>query len=305
MSVAVATMTAAVVDAPRVARLAAVPLPDPGPDELLVRVAGCGVCGSNVPVWDGRPWLEYPRAAGDPGHEVWGTLEDGTPVTALSYRGFAEYDVAARDAVVELPHALEGVPFPGEAVGCAVNVFRRAQIAPGATVGVVGVGFLGALVVRLAAEADARVLAFSRRPFAQEVARAQGAAEAMPLEAVSDHAESCDVVVEAAGAQESLDAATRLAATRGRLVVAGYHQDGPRTVDMQAWNWRGLDVINAHERDPAVYVEGISLGVELAARRVIDVGSLVTHTFPLARLDAALGAALERPEGFLKAVVVP
>jgi hypothetical protein len=33
-------------------------------------------------------------------------------------------------------------------------------------------------------------------------------------------------------------------------IVAGYHQDGPRQVNMQLWNWRGLDVINAHERDP-------------------------------------------------------
>ena len=43
--------------------------------------------------------------------------------------------------------------------------------------------------------------------------------------------------------RRNFDELTRV---RGRLVVAGYHQDGPRQVDMQLWNWRGLDVINAH-----------------------------------------------------------
>src|SRR5206468_2070300 len=52
-----------------------------------------------------------------------------------------------------------------------------------------------------------------------------------------------DVVIEATGRQEPLDLAARLVRVRGRLVVAGYHQDGARTVDMQLWNWRGLDVV--------------------------------------------------------------
>jgi threonine dehydrogenase-like Zn-dependent dehydrogenase len=300
-----AVTAAAVVDGPRSARLATVARPAPGPAEVLVQVAGCGVCGSNVPVWQGEPWTAYPLEAGGPGHEVWGTLEDGTSVTALSYRGFAEHDVAAVNAVVTLPAELAGTPFPGEAVGCAVNVFRRAEIRPGDTVAVVGVGFLGALLVRLAADAGARVLAFARRDYALEVARAQGAAEALPLHAAGAYEESCDVVVEAAGVQATLDAATRLVRTRGRLVVAGYHQDAARTVDMQTWNWRGLHIVNAHERDPAVCVDGMRIGVELAARGVLDVASLVTHTFPLARIGDALDAALERPDGFLKAVVVP
>lgn len=66
--------------------------------------------------------------------------------------------------------------------------------------------------------------------------------------------DGCDCVIEATGKQAPLDLASRLPRVRGRLVIAGYHQEGTRTVDMQHWNWRGLDVINAHERDPQVYV---------------------------------------------------
>ena len=66
----------------------------------------------------------------------------------------------------------------------------------------------------------------------------------------------CDRVIEAVGKQWPLDLAAELTRERGRLIVAGYHQDGPRQVNMQLWNWRGLDVINAHERDPEVYMRG-------------------------------------------------
>lgn len=50
----------------------------------------------------------------------------------------------------------------------------------------------------------------------------------------------------------------------GRLVVAGYHQDGPRQVNMQDWNWKGIDVVNAHERDPAVHRQGLREAVAAA-----------------------------------------
>jgi threonine dehydrogenase-like Zn-dependent dehydrogenase len=58
----------------------------------------------------------------------------------------------------------------------------------------------------------------------------------------------CDVVIECTGMQWPLDLAGELTRERGRLVIAGFHQDGPRQVNMFLWNWRGLDVINAHER---------------------------------------------------------
>ena len=66
----------------------------------------------------------------------------------------------------------------------------------------------------------------------------------------------CERVIEAVGKQWPLDLAGELTAEGGRLVIAGYHQDGPRQVNMQLWNWRGLDVINAHERDPAGLCRG-------------------------------------------------
>ena len=113
----------------------------------------------------------------------------------------------------------------------------------------------------------------------------------------------CDVVVEAVGKQWPLDLAGELVREMGRMVIAGYHQDGPRQVSMQQWNWKGLDVINAHEREEAVYVRGIRDAADAVASGVLDPGPLMTHSFPLEGLADALDATRDRPEGFLKALV--
>ena len=111
------------------------------------------------------------------------------------------------------------------------------------------------------------------------------------------------MVIEAIGKQEPLALSAELTRERGRLIIAGYHQDGLRSVNMQLWNWRGLDVINAHERDPQMYTGGIRLAVEAVAGGALDPSPLYTHSFPLAHLGEALDATRDRPEGFLKALV--
>jgi threonine dehydrogenase-like Zn-dependent dehydrogenase len=74
---------------------------------------------------------------------------------------------------------------------------------------------------------------------------------------------------------------------------------------MQLWNWRGLDVNNAHERDPQVYLEGMRAAVYAVATRLLDPAPLYTHRYPLDALDRALDATRERPDGFMKALVLP
>jgi threonine dehydrogenase-like Zn-dependent dehydrogenase len=295
--------------------------PEPDAGQVLLRVAGCGVCASNLGPWTGAPGNAYPFAAGAPGHEVYGRIEQvgagvtglaaGQPVVALSYHGFAQLDVAAADAVVPLPPDLADRRLLGEPLACAVNVHRRAGIASGDVVVIVGVGFLGALLVRLARAAGAaRVLAVSRREQSLAVAADMGAHAAFRYDedvvgivARETGGRMADVVIECTGHQAPLDLAAELTRVRGRMVVAGYHQDGPRTIPMQLWNWRGLDVINAHERDPAVYVSGMAEGVRLVRAGVLDPDPLVTHEFALESINDAFRAAAARPAGFIKAVV--
>jgi 2-desacetyl-2-hydroxyethyl bacteriochlorophyllide A dehydrogenase len=313
---------AAVVTGPGTIEVRETTLEEPGEDDVVVAISGCGVCGSNAPVWQGRPWFEYPLAPGAPGHEAWGTVEavgrgvttlaPGDPVALLTPTAFADVVVAPAHEVVGLPSALAGATFPGEALGCGFNVARRSRFQAGSTVAVVGIGFLGAVVVRLAAAAGAHVIAVARRHDALDVARVMGAAETVVMD---DHhrilaeigeltaGDLCPVVVEATGAQWPLDLAGELTAVGGRLVVAGFHQDGPRSVDMQLWNWRGIDVINAHERDPRVARQGVLDAAASVEAGWFDPSPLYTHQFPLEQAGAALDAMIERPPGFVKALV--
>jgi threonine dehydrogenase-like Zn-dependent dehydrogenase len=319
---AAGTMRAVVVVGPGQARMQVVERPEPGPNQVRIRLEGCGVCASNLTPWAGPEWMRYPTEPGGLGHEGWGVvdavgdgvegLSAGDRVAALSYKAYAEYDVADADAVVPLPAALAGQPFPGEPLGCAMNIFRRSRIEAGQTVAVVGIGFLGAILTRLASDAGARVIAVSRRPFSLDVAREMGAAETVPMDdhdriiaRVKDLTDGvfCDRAIEAVGKQWPLDLSAELTRERGRLIVAGYHQDGPRQVNMWLWNWRGLDVINAHERDPGVYIQGIREAAEAVASGRLDPRPLYTHAFPLDRLGEALDATRDRPDGFLKALV--
>jgi threonine dehydrogenase-like Zn-dependent dehydrogenase len=291
--------------------------------EARVEIEGCGVCGSNVPVWEGRPWFSYPLPPGAPGHEAWGVVtavgegvdagvcRTGDRVAVLSEHAFSEAVNVPASKVVVLPDALSSAPFPGEAIGSAINVARRCGFDSDKTVAVVGVGFLGALVVALAVRCGARVIAVSRRPYSLEIAAVMGASELVCLDGkdveqkVNDltGGELCDVAVEAVGLQGSLDLAGRLTKVRGRMVIAGYHQDGPRSADVQLWNWRGIDIVNAHERDDRTRLDGIREAARLVADGDLDPSPLYTHEFPLERVGDALDAVTGRPPGFLKALV--
>ena len=316
------TMQAAVITGPGSMIVREVPRPIPGPGQVRVRLQGCGVCASNLVPWAGPEWMRFPTEAGGLGHEGWGIVDQvgegvgglaaGMPVAALFYHSYAEYDVGDAGAVVPLPDGYGAKPFPGEPLGCAMNIFRRSGIRSGDTIAIVGIGFLGALLTQLARSRGADVIALSRRPYALDMARKMGAMETIRLDDKSaalgrvkdlTGGKFCDVVIEATGKQEPLDLAGELVRERGRLVIAGYHQDGPRQINMQLWNWRGIDVINAHERDPAIYTQGMREAVAAVMAGELDPEPLYTHSFPLSRLDEALNATRDRPDGFMKALV--
>jgi threonine dehydrogenase-like Zn-dependent dehydrogenase len=317
------SMQAAVLTGPGEIAVANIERPEPGPGEIRLRLQGCGVCASNVEPWVGQEWTRYPGEPGGLGHEGWGVVDAvgygvdapivGDRVAALSSRSYAEYDIVPADMVAKLPSALASRAFPGEPLGCAFNIFRRSDIRAGQTVAIIGIGFLGAVLTKLATDAGARVIAISRRPESLDLARHYGAGETIPMHdhfAIIDTVKRltgeamCERVIEAVGKQWPLDLAGELVGFGGRLVIAGYHQDGPRQVNMQNWNWKGIDVINAHERDPAVQMKGLREAVEAVASGRLDPEPLYTHRYPLERLGEALAATRDKPGSFVKALVM-
>lgn len=315
-------MQSAAIVAPGNIQLKEAAIPEPKAGEVRIRIEGCGLCASNLPLWEGRKWFSYPVEPGSPGHEGWGTidatgadvknLEPGDKVAALSYHAFAEYDITKKDHVVKLPESLAGRPFPGEPLGCAVNIFQRSGIKPGMTVAIVGTGFLGSLLVQLSKNAGAKVIALSRRESSLKMAERFGADKIFKLHGKEDTVEQieactndelCDCVIESTGKQNPLDLAARLTGVRGRLVIAGYHQGAKREVDMQLWNWRGIDVINAHERDPLKYIQGMEQAVKEVENGTLNPFPLFTHTYRKEEIQQAFKTHQQKPEGFTKALI--
>jgi threonine dehydrogenase-like Zn-dependent dehydrogenase len=315
-------MIAAVLNNPRSFTIQKIDKPAIEPHQVRVQVAGCGICASSLPLWEGREWFQYPVAAGSPGHEGWGIVDEvgetinnikrGDHVAFLSGSAYAEYDVTDEQSIVRLPAALHGKPFPAEPLGCAMNIFERSDIKKGDTVAIIGIGFLGALLCQLAKHAGAHVIAISRRQYSLDFAKKYGADEIISLTATWEVANKvaeltrgnfCERVIEATGKQEALDIATEIVSEGGRMIIAGYHQDGLRQINMQKWNWKGIDVINAHERKPERYLHGMQLAVDAVLNGVLSPDDLYTDIIGLPQLNEGFIKTAERPDGFMKAIV--
>jgi L-iditol 2-dehydrogenase len=309
----------AVLTAPRRLDLVEEPVREPGRGELLLRVASCGVCASELDMWEGRSEVAYPRF---PGHEVSGTVERvGADVTAfgpgdavaawVTERGFAEYAVVRADYCfpagdVPLDLAL------AEPLACAVNAVERAAPALGDDVVIIGAGFMGNLVQMLVQLRGPRaVIVADTRPDALERARRLGARAtvdvrreslAEAVRAVSDE-EGADVAFEVTGMQGALDALGEVTRMSGKVVIVGFHQGGDRTLPLGLWNWLAFDIINAHFRDVDTIMAGMRTGMRLLTSGRLSLADLVTHRFALDDVNEAFAVAVEKPPGFVKAIV--
>jgi threonine dehydrogenase-like Zn-dependent dehydrogenase len=282
-------------------RVHSVAMVTPGYQEVRVRLQGCGISASHLPVWEGRPWFRYPQEAGAPGHEGWGfidavgpgidDLEVGQRVAFMSGHAYAQYDITSRDRVVVLPEELDDEPFPGEPFADAMNVFQRSDIRSGQTVAIVGGGFVGLLLTQLAADQGAHVVMLSRRQFELECAEAMDAEESMLIRGDGSDAERAllrnggkcfDRVIEIAGTQLAFDLAGRLCAERTGLVTASDSCAG----------------------DPERYVTGVQSAIQAALEGRLDPFPLLSHSVSMRSLDEGFELTRERPEGFVKALLI-
>ncbi len=309
--------------APRTSEVVAGPTPEPGPGEALVRVTACGVCASELHPWaEGHPG--YPHRFG---HEPVGTVaavgpgvtrfREGDRVTGLFNKAYAELGLALENELLPVPENVCDENALGEPLACLVNAQRRTPVELDDRVALIGLGYMGlGMLQLLKLRGPSRIVAIDVREDARAVAKTHGAGEVydpkeLPPESFltrygdwqSDR--GFEVVVEASGTQAGLTLAGELVRAHGVLSILGYHQGGPRQVDIGMWNWKAIDVVNAHVRRRADLMESMRIGLELAAKGLIDLGALVTHRYALAEVDRAFTDLLEKPQGFIKAVVQP
>jgi threonine dehydrogenase-like Zn-dependent dehydrogenase len=309
--------------APRTSEVVEAATSEPGPGEVLVRVQASGVCASELHPWaDG--WPGYPHRFG---HEPMGVIagvgpdvmrfREGDRVTGLFKGAYADCCLATEDILLPVPSNVGDEAALGEPLACLVNAQRRTPVELADRVAIVGLGYMGlGLLQLLKLRGPSRIVAIDVREDARAAAQRFGADEVydpseLPEESFltqfgdwqSDR--GFEVVVEGSGTQAGLTMAGELVRPHGVLSILGYHQGGPRQVDVGMWNWKAIDVVNAHVRRRADLMESMRIGLQLTASGLIDLGSLVTHRYDLDEVDRAYTDLMEKPQGFIKAIVQP
>jgi D-arabinose 1-dehydrogenase-like Zn-dependent alcohol dehydrogenase len=191
------------------------PVPEPAPGQVRVRVAACGVCGGDAIPRLGLLGTRLPRV---PGHEIAGVVDAvgdrvrawrvgdkvgvgwsggsdlsceycrrgdltncvNRTIVGISYDGgYAEYMVVPEDAVARVPAGLsfeEAAPLMCGGV-TAFNALRHSGVGPGETVAVHGIGGVGHLAVQFAARMGLRTVAINRGRAKEDLVRKLGADE--------------------------------------------------------------------------------------------------------------------------------
>ena len=298
-------------------RLQDVDIPQPKSDEVLVKTVGCGVCGGDIFVHSVRNTLPADETL--LGHEASGVivavgddvadLHIGDKVTAIG-GAYAEYFTATPDILVKLPVSVDPIYALGEPLACCVHASERFGTALGDRVAVVGCGFMGLICLQLAKlQGAGGVVAIDPVPYRRQMALQLGADEALDpadVEVADPDSGMFERVIEATGVQPALDLCTDLVTQHGTITLVGYHESnsGRRTVNMQLWNFKSIDVVNGHVRRHDEKMQAMAKAIALLAD-----GKLVTE--PLVRLydlddvDQAFADFAANQDGLFKAVLTP
>lgn len=305
-------------------RLVERPLPDPGPQQVLVRVLACGVCRTDLHVVDGE--LTQPKLPLILGHEIVGVVErTGSAVTSLTpgqrigvpwlgetcghcrycgqgsenlcdaalftgYQidgGYAEFTVADHRYCFPLPDSYDDVH--AAPLLCAGLIGYRAyrQVGDARRIGIYGFGAAAHIIAQVAIHEGREIYAFTRAgdSAAQRFARDLGACWAGASDAVPPAALDAAIIFAPVGAL--VPASLAVLRKGGRVVCAGIHMSEIPAFDYALlWGERSIvSVANLTRQD------GIEF-MEVAGRIPLRTS---VESFPLEEANEAL-ARLRRGE---------
>jgi len=331
-------MRAIVVERPNAVALRELAPPEPGPGEIRVRSVRAGVCRTDLDIVAGAldpRWVRFPIV---PGHEWSGVVDEvgagvagfeggervvcegnipclacprchaGETHLCANYDavgftrggGFGELVVVPARVVHRLPaHVSFDAAVLVEPGSVVLKALERLRIQPAETVGVVGVGALGAIALTLARlHAPARLVAYGVREEELELARRLGADDVVDVRSTDAEAETTrllgdglDVVVETAGAVDALEVSTRIAREGGRIATLGIAGQGRElTLPADRIALRDLSLFGSVGYTSQTWARM----VELVRERLVDLEPIVTHRFPLERFEDAFALMDDR-----------
>ena len=299
-------------------RLVELPVPEPGPGEVRVRVTHCGVCRTDLHLAEGDLPPHRPNTV--PGHEVVGTVDalgpgssrfgmgarvgiawlrwtDGTCRFCTRGKenlclspaftgwdadgGYAEYATVPEAFAYALPSGLPGdqlAPFLCAGI-IGYRALRLAELPPGGRLGICGFGGSAHLTAQVALAEGARLHVMTRGAEARELALSLGAASAGG--AADPPPEPLDAAILFAPVGDLVPTALAALDRGGTLAVAGIHLTPIPSLDYEAhlFQERRLRSVTANTRQ-----DGREF---LAAAARIPVRA-TTHPYPFEEAPRAL-----------------
>ncbi|SSW83974.1 oxidoreductase, zinc-binding dehydrogenase family [Klebsiella pneumoniae] len=218
---------------------------DPGPQDVQIAIAYCGVCHSDLhqarSEWAGTL---YPCV---PGHEIVGRVTAvGNAVSryavgdlVLTYNGptqdapghtlggYSQQIVVNERYVLRITHPEAQLAAVAPLLCAGITTYsplRHWHVGPGKKVGVVGIGGLGHMGIKLAHAMGAHVVAFTTSESKRNAARALGADDVVVSrneDEMAAHVKSFDFILNTVAAPHNLDAFTTLLKRDGTMTLVG------------------------------------------------------------------------------------
>ena len=320
------------------------PVPEPDAGEALVRVTAVGLCGSDrhwlVDGGTGDVALERPLILG---HEIAGIVETGRHrgrlvavdpaipclrcepcrtgsahlCLELRFAGHGRTDGALRERMAWPERCLHPLSdsvgnLAGafvEPLAVAIHALELAGPIDGATVGVVGCGPIGLLLVaRARAAGAAAIVAMDPHRHRRAAAMELGAtavidvtdnADERALAVAATGGRGIDVVIDAAGEAQAVETAIEIARPGGQVVLVGIPPDDRTSFRASTARRKGLTIRVARRSTEAAFRRA----VELTDGGWLDIRPLVTLRVPLTEARRGFAALVDRTG--IKVVVEP
>jgi len=291
---------------PRQFQIVKVARPEIGSDQILVRLEGAVLCGSDIPKFTGL-WrgLQYPLPPGMPIHECVGIVTEshsprfqaGDWVVAVPKgdQGLAEYYVADAIKAIVIPESLihSEASLLIQPLSTVVYAVDRLGDVTGRTAAVVGLGPIGLLATWLLHQYGARVTGVDPFVWRCEAAERLGAERTYELHserlvsllAGEDTWEVPDICVEAVGQQiRTINDCLHLVKHRGQVLALGVPLDPVYPIDYTRFFRGNLDLIASVTPPDETYMVRAA---DLVGKHEKELVSLITHRFRLDKVGNA------------------
>ena len=293
-------------------------------DQVLIKVASCGLCNWEQNHWKGLLWADrYPFALG---HEYAGTvIEVGKNVTKLKVgdkvaslsgmQGFGEYAVCDPVNTFRLDDCIDPKYALGEPLECVTTVLTAAAPCPGDYGVILCCGTMGKLCTLclkgnllaglIAVDIDERKLALARQFGATATVNPlkENAVEKV-RELTEGH--MADFVIEGTGRPATLnEAQDYVKVGRGRLLLMSSHEEACREFDFRKAIDRGLDLLVPHPSHSISNIDDMRRACRLISNGTYQIKPLISHEFPLSRIMDAFDTLEHKPKDYLKGLVYP